>query len=373
MGIPLVDLRIQYQALKPEIDEAIQRVLETAHFVLGEEVERFEQHFAQFCAARFAVGVSSGTDALVLALRACGVGAGDEVLTTPFTFTATAAAIAHVGARPVFVDILPDTYNIDPDRLERAITPQTKAILPVHLYGQPADMDPILAVARRHGLRVIEDACQAHGATYRGRPVGALADVGCFSFYPSKNLGAYGDGGMLVTNDPAIDATARNLRDHGRRGKYEHTAIGYTYRLDGIQAAILDVKLRYLPGWTEARRRNAHRYNELLADTGLALPVEREGSQAVYHCYVVRTPNRDEVLKALQAAGIGAAVHYPIPLHLQPCWRDLGYAVGDFPVAEASAEAVLTLPLYPELTEAQIAEVVARLRATVAETSRIMR
>ncbi len=366
MAIPLVDLHMQYQALKSEIDAAIQRVLDSTHFIMGEEVERFEAHFAGLCAARYGLGVSSGTDALHLALLACGVAPGDQVVTTPYTFTATAAAIAHAGARPVFVDIEADTYNIDPARLEAAITARTRAIMPVHLYGHPADMEPILAVARRHGLRVIEDACQAHGATYRGRPVGALADAGCFSFYPSKNLGAYGDGGMVTTNDPEIAARVRSLRDHGRRGKYEHMAVGYTYRLDAIQAAILDVKLRYLGAWNEARRHHAQRYNQLLAGTGLVLPVERPDCRAVYHVYVVRSPRRDEVVSRLQAAGVGAAIHYPLPLHLQPAWQDLGYRQGDFPVAEACASSVLSLPLYAELTEGQAQEVADRLKSIIA-------
>ena len=362
MAIPLVDLQAQYQAIRPEIDAAIQRVLDSTHFILGEEVERFETHFARLCQAEHAVGLSSGTAALHLGLLACGVGPGDEVITTPFTFTATAAAIAYVGARPVFVDIEPDTYNIDPARLEAAITRRTKAIIPVHLYGHPADMAPILGLAHRHGLRVIEDACQAHGATYRGRPVGALGDAGCFSFYPSKNLGAYGDGGMLVTNDETIAAQVRSLRDHGRRGKYEHVAVGYTDRLDALQAAVLDVKLAHLPTWNEQRRQNARAYHRHLGDTDLVLPVERAECRPVYHLYVVRTPRRDQVVSHLQAAGIGAAVHYPKPLHLQPAWQHLGYRRGDLPVSEACAEAVVSLPMYPELSEAQIAEVAGRLR-----------
>lgn len=368
MAIPLVDLQVQYRALKSQIHAAIERVLESSQFILGEEVERFEAHFAALCAAEHAIGISSGTDALHLALLACGIGPGDEVLTTAFTFTATAAAIAYVGARPVFVDIRPDTYNIDPDRLEAAITPRTRAIMPVHLYGQPCEMGPIMEVARRHGLRVIEDAAQAHAATYRGRPVGALADVGCFSFYPSKNLGAYGDGGMVTTNDPEIAAHVRTLRDHGRRGKYEHVAIGYTYRLDAIQAAVLDVKLAYLQEATEARRRNAQRYNRLLDGTGVVTPVEHPDCHAVYHCYVVRVPRRNEVMERLRAAGIGVAIHYPIPLHLQPSWGYLGYKRGAFPCAESAAETVLSLPMYPELTQEQAQEVVERLVAALDES-----
>ena len=365
MTIPLVDLQIQYHALKPEIDAAIERVLESAHFILGEEVERFEAHFAELCATQHAVGVSSGTDALILALLACGVQPGDEVLTTPFTFTATAAAIAHVGARPVFVDVEPETCNIDPARLEAAISQRSKVILPVHLYGHPADMEAIVAVAQRHGLLVIEDACQAHGAVYHGRPVGSLADAACFSFYPSKNLGAYGDAGMVVTKDSAVAAKVRTLRDHGRQGKYEHVAVGYTFRLDSLQAAILDVKLAHLEEWTAARRRNAERYAGFLASTGLALPAERPGCRAVYHCYVVRTPRRDELLNGLRAAGVSAGVHYPIPLHLQPAWQYLGYRPGDFPVAEACAKTVLSLPMYAELTEAQIAEVAGKVKEII--------
>jgi dTDP-4-amino-4,6-dideoxygalactose transaminase len=307
-------------------------------------------------------GVSSGTDALHLALLACGVGPGDEVITTPFTFIATAAAISHVGATPVFVDIDERSYNMDPARIEAAITPRTKAILPVDLYGQPADMDPIMEIARRYDLRVIEDACQAVGARYRGRRAGSLGDAGCFSFYPAKNLGAAGDGGMLTTNNAEIAERVRNLRDHGRISKYSHGAIGYTYRLDGLQAAILGAKLGHLDGWNDARRAHAQTYNELLEGTGVILPQEAEGCRAIYHVYALRVPRRDELLEYLRAKEIGASIHYPLPVHLQPAYAALGIPKGSFPIAEACADSELSLPLYPEMTREQIEEVAAAVK-----------
>jgi dTDP-4-amino-4,6-dideoxygalactose transaminase len=358
MAIPLVDLKAQYRAIKPDLDAAVARILDNTSFILGAEVERFEAMFAQYCGTAHAIGVSSGTDALQLSLLACGVGAGDEVITTPYTFIATAAAITHVGATPVFVDIHPDTCNIDPARIAAAITPRTKAILPVHLYGQPADMDAINAIARKHNLRVIEDACQAVGAVYRGRKAGNLGDLGCFSFYPSKNLGAAGDGGMVTTNDAALAEHIRCMRDHGRTGKYTHGVIGFTYRLDALQAAVLAVKLPHLDAWNEARRRHARAFNTQLAALGIAFPREAEGCRAVYHVYAIRSDRRDALLEHLHARGVGASVHYPLPLHLQPAYAHLGIAKGAFPVAEDWADQELSLPMYPELTEAQIEEIV---------------
>jgi len=358
MSIPLVDLKAQYQSIKSEIDAAIKRVVESGRFILGEEVEAFEKEFAAFCGAKYAVGVDSGTAALHLSLILCGIGPGDEVITTPHTFTSTAEVVALLGARPVFVDIDPTTYNIDPNLIERAITPRTKAIIPVHLYGRPAEMDPILEIAEKHNLVVIEDAAQAHGAEYKGKRAGSLGKLACFSFYPAKNLGAYGDAGAIVTDDPELAEKGRMLRNHGRRAKYEYQLLGYAYRLDAIQAAILRAKLAHLEEWTEKRRRNAALYNELLADTHLALPQEDEHIRAVYHLYVVRTPYRDRLRDFLRERGIETGIHYPIPLHLQPAFQYLGYKKGDFPHTERCSKEILSLPMYPELTRAQI-EIVA--------------
>jgi dTDP-4-amino-4,6-dideoxygalactose transaminase len=363
MAIPLVDLKAQYRTIKPEIDAAVARILENTSFILGSEVSTFEQSFAAYCEARHAVGVSSGTAALQLALMALGIGPGDEVITTPFTFIATAAAISHVGATPVMADIVEATYNLDPAKVEAAITPRTRAILPVHLYGQPVEMDALLEIARAHKLYVIEDACQAVGATYKGRKVGGLGDVSCFSFYPSKNLGAAGDGGMLVTNDEAVADRVQKLRDHGRTSHYGHSLIGFTYRLDAMQAAILAVKLKYLDGWNEARRGVAAQYNSLLQGKGLVTPVEAEGCHSVYHVYALRAPRRDQLLEHLRAKGIGAGVHYPLPVHLQPAYASLGVAAGAMPVSEAVAQDVISLPIYPEMTPAQVAEVAGEVSA----------
>ncbi|MDZ7374227.1 MAG: DegT/DnrJ/EryC1/StrS family aminotransferase [candidate division KSB1 bacterium] len=359
--IPLVDLKAQYQTIQAEIDDAIHRVIEKTAFILGEEVEAFEKEFAAYCGAEYCVGVASGTAALHLALLACGVGPGDEVITTPFTFIATAEAITHCGARPVFVDIDPETCLLDPGKVEAAITPSTKAILPVHLYGQPADMDPIRDIARRHGLRVVEDAAQAHGAEYRGKRAGTLGDVACFSFFPGKNLGAYGDGGAVVTNDPEIARKVRRLRDHGRESKYEHLEIGFGERLDALQAAILRAKLRHLEEWTEARRRHAAHYDRLLPGNGLVRVRTQTDVRHVYHLYVVRTPQRDALLEHLRRQGIGAGVHYPIPLHLQPAYAK-DYRGQTFPAAEAAAKEVLSLPLYPELATEQVEYVAGAVR-----------
>ncbi len=362
--VPLLDLKAQYHSIKPEIDAALARVLETSQFVLGEAVASFEKDFARYCSTEHAIAVNSGTSALHLSLLAAGIGPGDEVITTPFTFVATVAAILYAQARPVLVDIDPNTFNIDPANIERAITPRTKAILPVHLYGQPADMDPIIDIARRHKLIVIEDACQAHGAEYKGKRVGSIGVLGCFSFYPGKNLGAYGEGGAVTTSDPGYARTIRMLRDWGAEKKYEHRLKGYNYRMEGFQGAILGVKLRHLEAWTEARRAHARRYAELLASSGLRTPTEMPNVRHVYHVYGVRTAKREELLKTLNSAGIQTGIHYPVPVHLQPAYSDLGYGAGDFPHAEAAAREVLSLPMFPEMTEAQIEEV------AVAATSR---
>ena len=365
MNVPLVDLKAQYLSIKPEIDAAIQRVIDNTAFIMGDEVAQFEQAFAEYCGVEYAVGVASGTAALFLALLAHGIGPGDEVITTPFTFFATGEAISQVGARPVFVDIDPVTYNIDPNRIEAAITPYTKAIMPVHLYGQPADMDPINAIAEKHGLIVIEDAAQAHGSRYKGQRAGSLGHSACFSFYPSKNLGCYGDGGAVVTNDPKVAEAVAKLRNHGRVTKYEHDELGYGHRLDGIQAAILGAKLPHLDDWNAGRRERAARYDELLADLPVTTPDHLPVTEPVYHCYTIRLEedvDRDAVVQHLKAQGVGVGVHYPIPLHLQPAYRFLELEPGAYPISEAMASRVLSLPLYAELTDEQQDYVVATLK-----------
>jgi dTDP-4-amino-4,6-dideoxygalactose transaminase len=355
--IPFVDLPAQFRALKPEIDAAVGRVLENAQYILGPAVTSFEEDFAKFCRTSEAIGVNSGTSALHLSLLAAGVGPGDEVITVPFTFVATVAAIEYAGAKPVLVDVEPEFLTMDPTRLETAITSRTKAIIPVHLFGQPADMDPIMAIARKHGLVVIEDACQAHGSEYKGRRCGSIGQLGCFSFYPGKNLGAYGEGGAVVTDDPELAKKIRLLRAWGEETRYEHKYRGFNYRMDGVQGAILGVKLRYLEGWTEARRRNAAEYGRELAGSAVRLPQERRDARHVYHLYVVRLQQRDVWRERLTQAGVQTGVHYPIPVHLQPAYRDLGYLAGDFPVCEHASLEVLSLPMFPELTRDQIAAV----------------
>jgi dTDP-4-amino-4,6-dideoxygalactose transaminase len=352
--IPFVDLKAQYCAIKPEIDAAVVRVLESGQFVLGPELAAFEEEFATYCHAYYAVGVNSGTSALHLALLAAGVGPGDEVITTPFTFVATVAAIRYTGAQPVFVDIEPRSYTIDVSQIEQAITRRTKAILPVHLYGQPADMDPIMTIAQHHGLCVIEDAAQAHGAEYKGRRVGSIGDLGCFSFYPGKNLGAYGEGGAVVTNNPAYARHIRMLRHWGQEHKYYHQLQGYNYRLEELQGAILRVKLRYLEVWTEARRAHAAAYDALLGDSDVQTPAAHPAVRHVYHIYAIRVPDREAMEQALHGRSIHTGIHYPIPVHLQPAHADLGFRPGDFPCSEQAAREVLSLPMYAELTRAQI-------------------
>jgi dTDP-4-amino-4,6-dideoxygalactose transaminase len=359
--IPFVDLKAQYRSIKAEIDEAVLRVLESSQFILGPEVAAFEAEFAAYSGAKLGIGVNSGTSALHLALLAAGVGPGDEVITTPFTFVASVAAIRYVGARPVFVDIDPRTYTINPGGIEAVITERTKAILPVHLYGQPADMDPILEIARRRNLVVIEDAAQAHGAEYKGRRCGSLGDMACFSFYPSKNLGACGEGGMVVTNNTEYARTIRMLRDWGAEKRYHHQLKGYNYRLEGIQGAVLRVKLRHLDEWTAARRSVAARYTKLLSEaqlgTPLLTPTEMPYARHVFHVYAIMTPQRDHLAAELAAQGIQSAIFYPIPIYELPAHADLGYVRGDFPVTERATAQELSLPIFPELQPDQVEQI----------------
>jgi dTDP-4-amino-4,6-dideoxygalactose transaminase len=355
--IPFLDLKAQYASIKDEVNTAIQGVLESCQFTLGSEVVAFERDFASYCQAEHGIGVNSGTSALHLALLAAGVRRGDEVITVPFTFVATVSAIHYAGAYPVFVDIDPRSFNMDVSALEAAITPRTKAIIPVHLYGQPADMDPILQVARRHGLIVIEDAAQAHGAEYKGRRAGSMGDMACFSFYPGKNLGAYGEGGMIVTNNADSARTMRMLRDWGAEKKYEHVLKGYNYRLEGIQGAVLRVKLRHLEAWTESRRRAAAQYDRMLEGSGVPTPAQMPYARHVYHIYAIRSQQRQAWQQALQAQGIQTGIHYPTPVHLLPAFADLGYQRGQFPHAERAANEVLSLPMFPELTMTQCEQV----------------
>ena len=367
MIVPFVDLQAQYLAIKREVDEAIARVVESAAFILGREVEAFESAFAEYLGARFCVGVSNGTAAIQLAVMACGVREGDEVIVPANTFFATAEAVSTAGAVPVFVDADPVSYTIDVNRIEAAITPRTRAIMPVHLYGQPADLDPIFDIAARHNLAVIEDAAQAHGTHYKGRRVGARGRANCFSFYPGKNLGAYGEGGAVVTDDAEVARRVRLLRDHGSEQKYRHEIIGYNFRLEGLQGAVLNVKLKHLDNWNALRRQHAARYGELLAfaqtSGALALPEELPYARHIYHLYVVQLGARDELQKHLAAAGVQTGIHYPVPVHLQPAYRALGKRAGDFPEAERQAARVLSLPMFPELTDEQIAHVAEAIRS----------
>ena len=363
--VPYLDLKAQYASIKPEIDAAIARVLDSCQFVLGSEVAGFEQEFSTYCGTSECIAVNSGTSALHLALIAAGVGPGDEVITVPFTFVASVAAVLYAGAQPVLVDIDPRSFTLDPVAIEAVITPRTKAILPVHLYGQPADMDPIMEVARRHGLIVIEDAAQAHGAKYKGRPVGSIGDMACFSFYPGKNLGAYGEGGAVTTSNAEFGRTIRMLRDWGQDRKYHHVLRGFNYRMEGFQGAILRVKLRHLEQWTEARRALVHQYDELLADCDVETPTEMPWARHVYHVYTLRSDDRDPLQAALTTEGIQTGVHYSVPVHLQPAYADLGYGAGAFPQAEAAAKQVLSLPLYPELSIESVKAVARIVRKAV--------
>ena len=369
--IPFNDLKAQYHSIKADVDAAVIRVLESTQFVLGEEVAAFEREFAAYCDVGECVALNSGTSALHLALLAAGIGPGDEVITVPFTFVATVSSIVYAGATPVFVDIDPVHFTMDPSLVEAAITPRTKAIMPVHLDGQSADMDPILEIARRRGVLVIEDAAQAHGAEYKGRRCGSMGAMAAFSFYPGKNLGAYGEGGAVVTDDPALAKKIRVMRSWGEERRYEHSVKGFNYRMDGIQGAILRVKLRHLEAWTESRRARAADYARAFAGTGITAPIERPQHRHVYHVYAVRLANRDATRAALQAADIQTGVHYPIPVHLQPAHADLGYTQGDFPVSEDVASQVLSLPMFPEMTTDQVRQVAAAVLAAEPAPARV--
>lgn len=353
MNIPMVDLKGQYLTLKDEIEQGLSEVLDTTHFIMGPNGAALEQEVAAYCGVRHAIGVASGTDALHLALRAAGIGEGDEVITSSFTFIATAEAISYVGARPVFVDIDPDTFNIDVGLIEAAITERTRAVLPVHLFGQPADLAPVAALCRKHGLKLVEDCAQSFGAEYDGKKSGAYGDLGCFSFFPSKNLGCFGDGGMVITDDDETAEAVRVLRNHGSRQRYHHAVIGYNSRLDEMQAVILRAKLKRIDDYNRRRRENAHRYSSKLKGSGVLPPVEDGKGMHVYHQYTILTDAREAIQGALSAAGIASAVYYPIPLHRQEVYRESCAGVS-LPVTEEVAGRVLSLPMYPELSEAQI-------------------
>jgi dTDP-4-amino-4,6-dideoxygalactose transaminase len=360
--IPIVDLKKQYESIKAEIDDAIKDVIDSCQFILGPRVEAFEADFATYCQARYALGVNSGTSALHLALLAAGVGPGDEVITVSYTFVATAAAICYVGAKPVFVDIDPRNCNIDPAKIEAAITPKTKAIMPVHLYGGCADMDPILDIARRHNLIVIEDAAQAHGAEYKGRRAGSMGELACFSFYPGKNLGAYGEGGAVVTSDERYVEPLKQLRDQGQSEKYYHPVVGYNYRMEAIQGAVLGVKLKHLDDWNQTRQRHAKVYRRELGGSGLRLLEKLPDTKSVHHIFPLFTEQRDELRAHLQNAGISTGLHYPIPVHLQPAYRHLGYQEGDLPETERACKEVFSLPMYPELADEAVLSIVDSVR-----------
>lgn len=363
--VPFVDLIAQYNSLKAEIDRAMADVIEHSAFIRGPALATFEREFAAAVGARHAIGVASGTDALNLAVRALDLGPGDEAITVPNTWISTAYAVSHVGARPVFVDIDPQTGQMDADKLERALTPRTKAVLPVHMFGHPAPMDRIAAICRTRGIRVVEDIAQAPLAEVQGKKVGSFGDLACYSFYPSKNLGCYGDGGAVTTDDDVLAERVRYLADYGQKERFHHATVGWNSRLDTLQAAILRVKLPHLARWNEARRARAKRYGELLAGLPVRLPKETPWAKAVYHLYVVEVDRRDECLAFMRARGVMAQIHYPTCVHLQPCYAELGHRPGDFPVAEAAKDRILSLPIYPELTEAQMRTVADALAAFV--------
>jgi dTDP-4-amino-4,6-dideoxygalactose transaminase len=362
VAVPFMDLKAQFQSVREEVLPAMEEVATDAAFILGPRVAEFEDAFAAYVGAGHCVAVNSGTSALHLALLAAGVGPGDEVITVPMTFVATSWAISYCGARPVFVDVDRVTYTMDPEHVEAKITPRTKAILPVHLYGQPADLGSLLEIGLRYGIPVIEDAAQAHGATYRGRPVGSIGQSGCFSFYPGKNLGAFGEGGAVVTNDPALATRMRTLRDHAQPTRYVHTELGFNYRMDGLQGAVLRIKLNYLPEWTATRADLAVRYRDRLADSPLGLPAVGPNRTHVWHLFVVRHPDRDRLRAALADRSVQTGLHYPTPVHLQPAYAHLGHKPGDFPVTERVARECLSLPLFPEMTDEQHDAVVAALK-----------
>jgi dTDP-4-amino-4,6-dideoxygalactose transaminase len=356
--VPMVDLKVQYETIRREVADAVLGVMQSTHFILGPQGKALEEAVAAYHGVRHAVAVASGTDALHLALLAAGIKRGDEVITTPFTFIATAEAISYTGAVPVFVDIDPATFNIDVNKIAAAITKKTRAVIPVHLYGQPADMDGLMALANKHGLRVVEDCAQSFGAEYKGRKTGAIGDIGCFSFFPSKNLGCYGDGGMVITDDAGLSERLLSLRNHGSRVRYYHDEIGFNSRLDEIQAAVLRVKFKHIDEYNEKRGKNARLYNDRLSGSGVRTPSEQRGTRHVFHQYTVRVDNRDAVKKRLDDAQVTSSmIYYPVPLHLQAAYKDLGMTVGSLPVAEQAAREVLSLPMYPELTEDQNAAV----------------
>lgn len=369
MYVPFLDLKAQYASIRDEIAAALQKVWDTTAFAGGPFVEQFEEEFASFCQCEFAVGSSSGTAALRMALLGLGIGEGDEVITAANTFIATTESIISCGAKPVFVDIDERTYNMNPHFLENAITPKTKAIVPVHLYGQMAEMDSIMEIARAHHLFVIEDACQAHGAEYKGRRAGSIGDAGCFSFYPSKNLGAYGEAGVVVTNNANLAEKMRMFRDHGQKKKYYHSVIGWNDRMDGLQGAVLSVKLKHLPTWNKTRRKNAQLYDELLSDVNCVVtPVEADAAKHIYHIYAIRVHNRDALMSALAEKDIHCGIHYPIPVHLQDACRFLGYKEGSFPIAERCADELVSLPMFPELSQEQIERVSDEIKSFLAVT-----
>lgn len=365
MHIPLVDLRIQYQTIRYEIMAALENVLEDMQLFLGPQQQAFEQEFAAYCGCRYGVGLSSGTDALVLALRACGIQPGDEVITVANTFIATVEAIDLVGARPIFVDIDSKSYTMDVKQLDQVLTPRTRAVLPVHLYGHPVEMQPVLAFAQKHGLWVIEDASQAHGATYQGKRVGSFGDIGCFSLYYSKNLGAYGEAGICVTNNEKLSESLQMLRDHGSRVRYHHEVLGVNARLDELQAAVLRVKLGHLDRWNKARQDHAYAYTKLLQGTVETVPVVHPDADHVYYVYVVQVPQRDHFRQVMERQGVATGVHYPVPVHLQPACARYGYGRGALPETERAAANIVSLPMYPELTDEQIEKVVYAVRLSV--------
>lgn len=362
MSVPMVDLKVQYETIREEIDKAVLEVIRSTTFILGPQGKMLEKSVADYHGVGHAAGVASGTDALHLALKAAGVGPGDEVITSPFTFIATAEAISYVGGVPVFVDIRPDTYNIDPEQVSKRITKRTKAIMPVHLYGHAADMDPLMELARQHKLVVIEDCAQSFGAEYKGKRTGGIGHLGCFSFFPSKNLGAYGDGGMVVTDDQGLADRILSLRNHGSKVRYYHDEVGFNSRLDEIQAAVLNVKFKHIDSYNEGRRRSAALYTRELSLPGVQTPVELPGCKHVFHQYTIRVKDRDGVKQKLDAAKVSNMIYYPVPCHLQAAYRDLGMGPGSLPMAEQAAEEVLSLPMYPELTEAQVRSVAAAVK-----------
>lgn len=365
--VPFLDLKAHHDPIRAEVMAAMNEVIDVNAFAGGPWVAKFEEDYARYCRTKFCVGVGNGTDSLWFSLLALGVGPGDEVITAPMTFMATTEAITYAGAKPVFVDIDPRTYTLDPTKIERAITPRTKAIMPVHLFGQCAEMDPILDIARRHNLFVVEDAAQAQGSMYKGRPAGSMGQAGSFSFYPGKNLGAWGEAGGITTDDPALCEKMKMYREHGQKRKYYHDVVGWNGRMDGIQAAVLRVKLKYLDRANDGRRRAAQRYDQKLAGIrGLTLPVQAEYAHHIYHIYAVRVANRDDVMKQLGDRGIGTGIHYPVPVHLQAAYASLGHKRGDFPVSEECADTFVSLPMFPELTDAQIDTVVQALREVLA-------